>query len=409
MTYRWYKRNNSLYIQINLPDSQKMRKSVAKLGEIVWDKDKARAKGQGAYEVNTKVREIESLIEKGDIEDIKSYFEAKPTSVRSLLSYMESYLGHMKANTLKGQRKNHSTSSLRTYGALIKNYKLFGKDIDINECNLYGAKNPQATALHTNNHFYNFCRYLTDKKLSVSTQKAYLAFLASTLNYMEKKEGIKISSDLRTPELMTADVITLPFGFVNRYKEARFDDPLLNAVHIYTCVQLESCLRMGDVLLLDTGNFKGDVVWTMNQKTKVKTEAPLTEATLLRVMSLFEKYGSIQHPQIEVKVGKIKSVNEQIKNILLTFDEMHDQVSFRTQDANGEITIDQGTYVQLLTSHNFRKTAISLYSHMGMSDDQIKQMSGHTTGSSCFNKNYKRINAETTIEKARKIQTNERT
>ena len=389
----FYMRGKNLHVRVKL-GYRSFSKSIAK--DVVFNKEAKRVEGSG-YLVERQNEFIDRILWMKDRYDYRDLVAMiKGSYDPFFLDYMKRYHYMLSKGMCKGQLTIPSKSHLNTLNQLITAYKEYGSDFRIKEY-AYHPFTGSEKAEYTRGLFFDFCSYLrNERKLAVSSQKTYLAVLRSVLDYMRDNDGITIIASLKTPKAIQKTVYTIPMDSISGWTNLVYEKGSLEwSVHLYSCIQIFSCLRIGDVLSICSTHLDMDSksIFISNKKTGSWTLAALPKSIFDKIEFQLSTFGSMVHPDL-VGFGQAnqnKKINYTLKKIMKDVGALDATVDHRSQSPDGSITTEQVKLYSLLTTHSFRKTGATMYRSFGLSDQLIKTMTGHSKGSNLLDTTYTRI------------------
>ena len=206
---------------------------------------------------------------------------------------------------------------------------------------------------------------IKDRGLS---EKNYLNMYSILISYAQKEYGYSLWNNYRLKE-KEKPVVVLSDSQVEKILFGRCREKYRLA-HYVACVQLQTTLRITDVLSLTYDNIKNvdglDYIETVNKKTGKVTSAPVTER--VREMAA---YIILQKP-----------------SYMDIWKQMSDYLSM-------SYGIDG-------SSHIFRRSAITYMLNKGIPAEYVKHLSGHSQNSRAFAR-YVNISNKTVSETIRKL------
>lgn len=382
-----FMRDKTLYCIVRGNFTSKKKALVKNVKQ--WDKESRRIIGSG-YQIaqqNEYIDRLQWMVKHNSYQDVINFLNGKYDPW--FLDYLRRYHYMMAQCLLKGQLNTPSESHLNSVKNVVRLYEDYGFDFKI--------KGKGSDREFTLGHFYDFCEYMRDvRKLAVSSQKTYIAVLSGIIEYMREKDGIEIKVDLVSPKSFQRPVYTIPREYLLDYINLDIEEESLRAIHLYSIVQIFSCLRIGDVLSLTLDNLdtNQEALFIVNEKSSQWTLAPLPSAVFSKLMKhICLNSGMLTGKLLRTKhySDRIKLINTGVQECLKRIQGLQSKVDHRFQLPDGSIDTKRIPLYLLLTSHNMRKTGATMYRNNGLSDNILRTMTGHAKNSTLLDTTYTRV------------------
>ena len=132
----------------------------------------------------------------------------------------------------------------------------------------------------------------------------------------------------------------------------------------------------------------------LTRKTNSKVNSYLYPVVVDLMNRNIERYGDAFYPlgrENTTRQSYVSNMAGTLKSFFRQFDCMHEVYMQEVRDSNTrELTIVKKPLYEMVATHTMRRTSITYMQIMGMSDADIKRMSGHTKNSKSYEK-YKRF------------------
>lgn len=226
-----------------------------------------------------------------------------------------------------------------------------------------------------------FGDYLRDGRLNNTVVKA-LQVLKRFLSYCEEKKYLKIVPKIITGTPNDINVIFLDYEETMKLAYCPMPSISLEQVKDVFLFGIFSGLRYGDIAKLQKRHVFPDYIEFSNQKsgkTAIK-KVPLTPVS----RSIIEKYQNIPGPYALSTISNQKT-NDALKK-MGKYAGINSIVNISQQNGHGKIIEKSYKKYEVLTCHVSRKSFISISLRLGMKEQVVKSITGHTKNSKAFNK-----------------------
>jgi len=247
-------------------------------------------------------------------------------------------------------------------------------DFDVDACDLNESKSRKdrlriCRLLQTNvNDYLNI---LLEECYHPNTRKNHLKIIRATLKKAEAFYGYDFPKLQSMRELQT-DVIALDPEHVQMIHQTKPEDESLHRVWYYTRLCLYSCMRISD--LINFQNTIDDGIVTIITKKGVGSLSTFYIPKDVQEF-LAERNGLGMKPQI---------FREKLRELMRSYPELRKQKVIYKYNHNGDPYAETKFLWQLITPHKLRSSGITYHLSNGLSEMEVRNISGHANGSLAF-------------------------
>jgi integrase len=299
---------------------------------------------------------------------------------------------------LKNNKKvSESTVKVHTY--IYKHLEIFSAkynlELKIAPANKLNKREFESQKKFWKNFFKKFCDYLYDeRKCSDNYVGMLMGLLRAFFNYIEKEHNILLNSFFKDfyvyrphTEIFVLSADRLNFLIYNKEFEEKLTpaERRIKDIFIIGCV---TALRYSDLMSLAKNNvfvINGDYyINTISRKTSTPTKVKLPPFASDIVL----KYKS--RSKLLFTPISVFNFNKHLKNIGLKAGWV--EPVFKTRQKRGEERSlyknsdkkEHYRFCDLMSSHFMRRTAITTMLTLGVNEQVVRQISGHSAGSAEF-------------------------
>ena len=336
----------------------------------------------------------------GDTSKVKNYYKPEcevehilNKESYDLLDLTNHYLQMAISREVKTKSgKPYEASTIKKFATTMRVLSDFSKTrgrIDLMELSINpkdDLRKKREVTERWNRYFNAFEDYMVNADYRPSTRSQILIFLSVVINYW------KSNLYLQLPKLniSVADknpILALEPSFVKSFLMDEETYSKLNNNLKFTweiCATiLITTMRVSDALNMTVNDLRitNDAIFLskMNGKTREYTDVPIPNFLAKIYRQNLEKYGRIYTLDKDYYV-----VYRNLSNLFSLFPAMHEIVSVKTFNANGEEVTEVGPMHGFIHPHMLRKTAITTMIFYKVSERHIKFCSGHSANSVAF-------------------------
>jgi len=399
-SFKFYDRKGYVQIRINA-GYQKMRKTTG-IESTNFD-GHSRIKGRTPYadSANKLLRELEEAVTNA------TDFDHACRQVNYLLNADKKEKGDAPDATLSAfinqyieeEASKLSQSTKYLYESMQRTYSEFAEDqgdiepVDVDLSQILIKHRPEVIR-SMNAHFQSYANFLFERGMKVSSQVTYLRKLIAVINWIKKSYGIEIPGQVPIKKAVY-DSVALPSVIVKKFMQMDkwYENDVKMSVYLLAKIQMCTTWRQIDAIRMR----KSDVIMHEGVPYITKITSKGGRKTINRlhpvVWEEIRKKGfgtNIYCDKLLMykRAMQILSVNTYLREIFSEIPEMHEEVAITEQRPDGSIHRVNKKYIDLLTSHVLRKSAITYYNYEGVREKHIKMSSGHSANSASYKEVY---------------------
>jgi integrase len=387
MKLTFYDRNN--VVQARISDGQKqIRISTGiHIGSRVFNK-KFLGTGKDIIHLNKTLKSkhdelINTYKKYGDVRNVDSLIEVDPSDF-DIVSLCDRYVKMMPK-----MRRQYAKSTISTYGNVVRNIKLFGRELDISKFNIdqtMSSVKKKELKAKFESYFTEFENWMIDRNYKIKTRMEIMNVLGHMVRYWAKDNFFNIPD---VPRLQNYEkpIVVLPPEFVPKFISSSDVYISLDREMKYTwqvCATiLVTSLRFSDAHSLSKNDLiitkDGMMLNKMNKKTGELSQMPLPKL----LSDIFEENIQIYGRPYNLS-DKPSIIYKNIRELFKKYEELHTLVSITTKGVRGEDVIETKPLYEWVHPHMLRKTAITTMIYYGVDHMHVKHASGHTQNSDAY-------------------------
>lgn len=286
---------------------------------------------------------------------------------------LENIIELMENGEIMNYGKRFSKLTISAYRKLLTSFRNHSYDFNIEELDLNGVANRRERLIVTRklqNNVNKYLNILMDECKHPNTRKSDLKNIRATLKKAESYYGYMFPKLQSMREVQT-EVIALSPDQVDLIHNT-CPEKELEHVWYYTRLMLYSCMRISDL-----GNFKatsdGNIVTIITKKGM----GSLSRFYLPDdVNNYIAKHGTY--------VWSMKSFRRALKRLLKFYPEFMQIKTVYNYDHEGNPQASEHFLYDLITPHKLRSSGITYHLSKGLSEIEVRRISGHANGSEAF-------------------------
>jgi len=293
----------------------------------------------------------------------------------------------MEQGTILNYGKKFSPLTISSYKQTYRNMKMYTYNFNIDELDLNGVRDRKhrlSVTRKLQNHVNKYLNLMLEDCKHPNTRKSHLKVLRSTLKKAEAYYGYLFPRLQSMRELKT-EVIALEPEQVELI-HTNLPDENLKDTWYYTRLVLYSCMRISDLVNFEA-SVDGDRVTIITKKG----EGSLSSFYLpVDVKEYLQEKGRFNYSQ--------KNFRDKLKMLLKSYKEFWKTKIFYQHDHEGNPVHSEKYLWELITPHKLRSSGISYHLHKGLSEMEVRKISGHANNSQAFYR-YVQLSNREAIEK----------
>lgn len=296
----------------------------------------------------------------------------------------------MEEGSILNYGKRFSSLTISSYKQLYRNMKAYNYNFNIEELDLNGVRDRKhrlSVTRKLQTKVNGYLNLMFDDCKHHNTRKAHLKVLRSTLKKAEDYYGY-LFPKLQSMRELKSEVIALEphqVEFIHKNHPGKE----LEEVWYYTRLVLYSCMRISDLVNFET-NIDGDAVTIITKKGVGSISSFYLPKD---VKTYLEERGKFSYTE--------KNFRDKLKKLLKSYDGFWTKRVVYKYDYEGNPITKMLYLWEIITPHKLRSSGISYHLSQGLSEFEVRKISGHVNSSQAFYR-YVQLSNRESIEKQKK-------
>ena len=291
----------------------------------------------------------------------------------TFMSLLKDTINKLEDGTLLNNGKRFSYSTIKSYKGVyntMKKYK-FNFDLDVLDLNSVTDRRQRVKAKKLLQGKVNkYITMLLDDMKHPNTRKSHLKTIRTTLRKGEEEYGYWFPKLKSIPEV-NGEVIAMTPEQVEIFNSTMPVNKELHHTYYYTRMMLYSCMRVSDLVRFEC-NIDGDAV------------SIITTKGMGSVSTFYLPQDVKEYISKNPFTFCIKTFREQLKKLLMQYDEFCKEKIVYYFDHEGNPVKERKKLYDLFTPHKLRSSGITYHLSKGLSELEVRNISGHKNGSTAF-------------------------
>ena len=305
-------------------------------------------------------------------------------------SLLEDVISELEEGTILNYGKKYSMLTISSYKQVYNCMVTLKFDFDVNKSDLNNVKTRRErlrTTRFLQDKINTYLNLMHENCYHPNTRKNHLKIIRSTLNKAEKHYGYLFGRLESMRELQTK-VIALDPEQVEMIHNT-FPGKELEDTWYYTRLVLYSCMRVSDLI-----NFQ-----TREDEDYVTI---ITKKGLGSISNFFLPKDVKEFVSRKGSFGFTREVfRKRLKDLLRVYPEFHQKKIVYHYDHDGNPVNSERFLWDLITPHKLRSSGITYHLAKGLTEMEVRNISGHSNGSTAFYRYVKASNFES-LEKQKR-------
>lgn len=311
----------------------------------------------------------------------------------TFMSMLKDIINKLEDGTILNNGKKLSYSTIKSYKGVYNTMTGYNFDFNLDDLDLNSISDRRSRVRvkkKLQGHVNKYLNMLQEDCKHPNTRRSHLKTVRTTLKKIEEEYGYWFPK-LQSMKSVQGEVIAMSPEQVELIHTCMPIDPKLHDTWYYTRLMLISCMRISDLVKFEC-DVNGDAV------TIITTKGMGAISTFYLPPDIKDFVTSNTYEYTP------KAFRHNLKSLLKNYDEFNKTKIVYDFDHEGHPKKEEKFLWELYTPHKLRSSGITYHLSKGLSEFEVRQISGHSNGSVAFFRYVKHIEANS-IDKQKKALT----